>query len=179
MAEFIVTDPKTGQKLRLTGDSPPTEAELEQIFAAQAPITPEQPERRIPAFTQLVAGAPAVLQGVIEEIGAGVAGAVGLAAGAPGGVEAAFEKGAQFREAAREAIPTAEAPAFAAPLGEELSRPFAALERFADVAGDIGGVGLLPSEGEPQLGDPIRIGDPAFDELRKISPLASTFVKTA
>ena len=35
MAEFIVTDPQTGQRLRLTGDSPPTEAELNEIFAAE------------------------------------------------------------------------------------------------------------------------------------------------
>lgn len=41
MPTFIVTDPATGQKRRLTGDSPPTEAELEQIFSQQAPIEPE------------------------------------------------------------------------------------------------------------------------------------------
>jgi hypothetical protein len=39
MAEFLVTDPNTGQQLKLTGDSPPTEAELEEIFASP----PEQP----------------------------------------------------------------------------------------------------------------------------------------
>ena len=33
----MVTDPNTGVKLRLTGDTPPTEAELEQIFAQQTP----------------------------------------------------------------------------------------------------------------------------------------------
>ena len=37
MATFNITDPTTGQTLRLTGDSPPTEQELEQIFAAQQP----------------------------------------------------------------------------------------------------------------------------------------------
>jgi hypothetical protein len=31
MNEYIVTDPRTGRKVRLTGDSPPTEAELETI----------------------------------------------------------------------------------------------------------------------------------------------------
>lgn len=35
MATFVVTDPQSGLKLRLTGDSPPTEQELEAIFAAQ------------------------------------------------------------------------------------------------------------------------------------------------
>jgi hypothetical protein len=34
MNEYIVTDPRTGRKVRLTGDSPPTEAELEQIFSS-------------------------------------------------------------------------------------------------------------------------------------------------
>jgi len=36
MAVFMVTDPQTGVRLRLTGDSPPSEAELEQIFAQQS-----------------------------------------------------------------------------------------------------------------------------------------------
>jgi len=40
MATFIVTDPNTGAKLRLTGDSPPSEQELEQIFAQQASPEP-------------------------------------------------------------------------------------------------------------------------------------------
>lgn len=34
MPTYIVTDPETGKKVRLTGDSPPTEQELEQIFAS-------------------------------------------------------------------------------------------------------------------------------------------------
>jgi hypothetical protein len=34
MAEYIVTDPQTGQRVRLVGDSPPTEQELEEIFAS-------------------------------------------------------------------------------------------------------------------------------------------------
>lgn len=35
MPTYLVTDPKTGKKKRLTGDSPPTEAELEEIFSSQ------------------------------------------------------------------------------------------------------------------------------------------------
>ena len=35
MPVYEVTDPDTGQTLELEGDSPPTEQELEQIFAAQ------------------------------------------------------------------------------------------------------------------------------------------------
>lgn len=42
MPTFRVTDPNTGRTLRLTGDSPPTQQELEQIFAQfqVAPIDP-------------------------------------------------------------------------------------------------------------------------------------------
>lgn len=34
MEEYRVTDPQTGKTLKLTGDSPPTEAELEEIFSS-------------------------------------------------------------------------------------------------------------------------------------------------
>ena len=45
MAVYQVTDPNTGQTLRLEGDSPPTEEELEQIFAQTAPqVAQEAPE---------------------------------------------------------------------------------------------------------------------------------------
>lgn len=44
MAEFIVTDKETGQRLKLTGDAPPTDTELEQIFGiAQPSPDVEQP----------------------------------------------------------------------------------------------------------------------------------------
>lgn len=41
MAQFIIRDPQTGRELRLTGDSPPTEAEIEELFARQAPPAAE------------------------------------------------------------------------------------------------------------------------------------------
>ena len=34
MPKYTVTDPQTGRKVTLTGDSPPTEQELEEIFAS-------------------------------------------------------------------------------------------------------------------------------------------------
>lgn len=37
MATYRVTDPTTGRTIKLTGDSPPTEAELNQIFSSVAP----------------------------------------------------------------------------------------------------------------------------------------------
>lgn len=42
MPTYQVTDPTTGKKLRLTGESPPTEQELEQIFSSVQPKQPEQ-----------------------------------------------------------------------------------------------------------------------------------------
>ena len=41
MPTYQVTDPQSGRTLRLTGDSPPTEQELEQIFASQLQPAPE------------------------------------------------------------------------------------------------------------------------------------------
>jgi hypothetical protein len=42
MPVYLVTDPNTGRKVRLTGDSPPTEEELEQIFAQPSGQTEEE-----------------------------------------------------------------------------------------------------------------------------------------
>jgi len=44
MATFQITDPNTGRSIRLTGDSPPTEQELEQIFSTLPALQPAQPE---------------------------------------------------------------------------------------------------------------------------------------
>ncbi len=41
MPTFIVTDPQTGRKVKLTGDSPPTEQELNDIFS-QIPLDQQQ-----------------------------------------------------------------------------------------------------------------------------------------
>jgi hypothetical protein len=43
MPKYVVTDPKTGKKLTLTGDSPPSEAELEEVFSqVSAPAAPAE-----------------------------------------------------------------------------------------------------------------------------------------
>jgi len=55
MATFRITDPTSGITLKLTGDSAPTEQELEQIFAQQAqPIQQpiQQPAANVPRETQ-------------------------------------------------------------------------------------------------------------------------------
>lgn len=41
MPTYTVKDPTTGKTIKLTGDSPPTEAELEQIFAKVHPPAPQ------------------------------------------------------------------------------------------------------------------------------------------
>lgn len=45
---YTVTDPSTGKKVRITGDAPPSEKELDEIFAqvhgAAAPAAPAQPQ---------------------------------------------------------------------------------------------------------------------------------------
>lgn len=43
MPTYLVTDPQTGVKLKLTGDSPPTVQELEQIFAGQNNAATQKP----------------------------------------------------------------------------------------------------------------------------------------
>lgn len=93
MPIYNVTDPTTGQSLKLTGDSAPTEQELSQIFAAQPPQQAENPidrifrqgeERRQKAAAE-AASAPSMLgslaRGARESVGAGIGSALGMAAG--------------------------------------------------------------------------------------------------
>lgn len=93
MPIYNVTDPTTGQSLKLTGDSAPTEQELSQIFAAQPPQQAENPidrifrqgkERRQKAAAE-AASAPSMLgsfaRGAREGVGAGIGSALGMAAG--------------------------------------------------------------------------------------------------
>jgi len=93
MPIYNVTDPTTGQSLKLTGDSAPTEQELSQIFAAQPPRQAENPidrifrqgeERRQKAAAE-AASAPSMLgsfaRGARESIGPGLGSLAGMAAG--------------------------------------------------------------------------------------------------
>lgn len=81
MPTYQVTDPQTGLTVRLTGDSPPTEAELEQIFANLPQAQTTQPQEG--GFLDEVVGgletAGTILSGAIAEPAAGIA---GLATGA-------------------------------------------------------------------------------------------------
>lgn len=54
MPTYTITDPQNGRKVRITGDSPPTEAEINQIFAAQVskPAKPVQAKTVAPKPVQ-------------------------------------------------------------------------------------------------------------------------------
>lgn len=54
MATYVVTDPQSGRKVRLTGDSPPTEQELEEIFSPSGPSLMKPPSRLQPTAGQRV-----------------------------------------------------------------------------------------------------------------------------
>lgn len=72
MPIYIVTDQRTGTKLRLTGDSPPTDAELEDIFNSQATAKPEptvyDPTSGMSAGQRFAAG----FGGVMPKLASGV-----------------------------------------------------------------------------------------------------------
>lgn len=68
MPDYIVTDPNTGRTLKLTGDSPPTEQELEQIFANQGQAVTQQPKQE--SFAEAVSSIPAKSLGFSENLAA-------------------------------------------------------------------------------------------------------------
>ena len=106
MPTYEITDPETGRKIRVTGDTPPTEAELNQIFAsvqqAPAPVPRVvQQEPTDPSFMQQAGGVvenlASLATGAVAEP---IAGLAGLAAAAiPGG-----RTGAEQVEATRQAL---------------------------------------------------------------------------
>lgn len=68
MPTYRVTDPQTGKSVRLTGDSPPTEAELTQVFARLSPATePARTPDRPPGLATIgdYAGHPS---GMLEQL---------------------------------------------------------------------------------------------------------------
>ena len=74
MPTFRVTDPTSGKTLRLTGDSPPTEQELEQIFAAQQPEDKSFLEEAGEAVASVVEPLATIASGIVAEPIAGLAG---------------------------------------------------------------------------------------------------------
>jgi hypothetical protein len=104
---YRVTDPQTGKTIRLTGDSPPTEAELTEIFSklqggTPAAQTPAQQAAQAPARSwldtgaDLATGAAKSVAGTVAGLGEmvhrlpGVSSAVDALYGTPGLSQAAF-----------------------------------------------------------------------------------------
>lgn len=76
MPTYKITDPNTGKVLRVTGDSPPSEQELEQIFASQQPAqaAPQPQEMQSPLSAGIDAGVGAAkdLFGTVATLGSGI-----------------------------------------------------------------------------------------------------------
>jgi len=105
MPNYRVTDPQTGQVMNLTGDSPPSEQELEQIFASQrvaspvaAPAPTQEPKPSFPG-AGFIEPAATLISGAVAEP---VAGLMGIATA----IDPFAEPGAGARavEATREAL---------------------------------------------------------------------------
>jgi hypothetical protein len=96
MPTYEVTDPSTGMTLELTGESPPTEQELEEIFSAQQPVE-EKPSFPGAGFIEPAA---TLISGAIAEPIAGIAGlAKTITSGPEAGTETieAVRKGLTFQ----------------------------------------------------------------------------------
>jgi len=76
MPTYKITDPETGAMLRVTGDSPPSETEIEQLFASQQPANQDKSLFDLPAAAAQQAGS--FLTGALAQIPSGIAGVAAL-----------------------------------------------------------------------------------------------------
>lgn len=152
MPTFIVTDPQTGRKVKLTGDSAPTEQELNAIFAGLPPAQPE------PTIGQQAVGA-------LENIGALVSGAVAEPIAGLAGIGALLPGGRTPTEAIEE---TREALTFQ-------PRTEAAQAQQQVISEAIAPVGEIVSGAEKFLGDKTfeLTGSPALAALATALPTAA------
>ena len=74
MPTYTVTDPNTNKTLTLEGDSPPTEEELEEIFAGYAPAEPTG--YQAPTFAEIGSGLVEDISGAGRTLASGVSGAM-------------------------------------------------------------------------------------------------------
>lgn len=92
MPTYKVTDPGTGKSVSLTGDSPPSEAELNDIFSKVhgAPAAAQSPQDKLAASGKAIEGTsnvgitPMGASETLHDIGHAAAGAVENAAAGPG-----------------------------------------------------------------------------------------------
>lgn len=78
MPTYVVTDPASGRKVRLTGDSPPTDADLDEIFSSLPP--PAESAEPVPQEKGLLAQAGDVALEGMAAVNRGAAGLVDFAA---------------------------------------------------------------------------------------------------
>ena len=74
MPIYTVTDPNTNKTLRLEGDSPPTEEELEEIFSGY--VSKQTTGYQAPTFAEIGSGLVEDLSGARETLTSGVSGAI-------------------------------------------------------------------------------------------------------
>jgi hypothetical protein len=104
MPTYTVTDPQTGKVVRLTGDSPPTEAELEQIFASMAqPAAQAEPGIAQSFDVGGMRGAQNVVEGVQQLAAEGAVGRARSPIGGAMGVSGLTEEIARLQDPARAA----------------------------------------------------------------------------
>ncbi len=107
MPTYKVTDPDSGRTLRLTGDSPPTEDELNEIFGSQGAVSETPQSESIAAPKLSDPGGQAAFSVASEALAlpvSGIAGIAGTIAGLVPGGESPSEKGNRFLETARDFV---------------------------------------------------------------------------
>lgn len=173
MATFQVTDPQSGKVLRLTGDSPPTEQELNQIFSqfeggqddpsniSPAIPSPDAVPDQRSGLEQAVGVGETALSLAGEAVAAPISGLAGIAAGAIGG---GSEGAAEAVESTREFI-----------TGFTNPRTEAGKETLSSVQETLAPLGEALSGAETFLGDQVFdiTGSPALAALAKSLPTAA------
>ena len=152
MPTYKVTDPNTGRTLRLTGDSPPTEGELEEIFASVGTESPKGTLQKIGEFAATSKALP-IAGGIVG----GIAGTLGGPAGSVGGAALGGAGGESYRQLLAR--------------GMGLPVPETSLEAAKDIGVEGGiqgvseGVGRGVGQGLKLLAPPVGRGLSSFGEL--------------
>jgi hypothetical protein len=180
MPVFLVTDPQTGRKVKLTGDSPPTEQELNEIFAnlpqqsvvpAQEPTQPEQE----PTLGQQAVGAlenvGALVSGALAEPIAGLAGIGALLPGGQTPTEAIESTRESLTFQPRTEVGQAQQQA----IGEALQPVGEAIQGASEFLGD----NVLELTGSPELATLAATAPTAAIEALGLKGLRSSTLKGA
>lgn len=151
MPTFIVTDPSTGKKVKLTGDSPPTDSELEEIFASLP--EPKVDPMSVPAQPPPEPTKPGVVESGMRGFGETL------------GVPSFKDAMAMARNAARHPIDTAVSAYEAV-----VPNPIKLADRALSAIGDRYAERFLADEPPPSMGE---IGRELIDQS-PLAPVAAT-----